>query len=142
MLKKLGKEKTVKLNPNFRLKYGTVDALNFKAIYLQMESWVQPINNEVDHKKSVSYLKNIAYNVIYNTINRNLFSDRFIIDLDLRTSGMNVDRRSFMCLEVTLYVKDDTQFKSSKITNQSIELLNEMTLKLENNNFSFKTTKK
>ena len=142
MLKKLGKEKTVKFNPNFRLKYGTVDALNFKAIYLQMESWVQPINNEVDHKKSVSYLKNIAYNVIYNSINRNLFSDRFIIDLDLRTSGMNVDRRSFMCLEVTLYVKDDTQFKSSKITNQSIVLLNEMTLKLENNNFSFKTTKK
>lgn len=142
MLKKLGKEKSVKFNPNFRTKYGTVDAADFKAIFLQVESWVQPVNNEVDHKKSVTYLKNIAYNAIYGNIDRSLFSDRFIIDLDLRTSGMNVDKRSFMCLEVTLYIKDGTQFKSPKINNQSIKLLNEMTSRLENNNFSFKTTKK
>lgn len=141
MLKKLGKEKVLNLNTNFRLKYGTVDATNFKAIFLQLESWVQPISIEVENKKSAAYIRNIAYNVLREKLDKDLFSSRFIIDLDLHTSGMSVDRRSFMCLEVTLYIKDNTPFKSPKIANQSIEILNEMVLRLENNNYNFKSTK-
>jgi hypothetical protein len=142
MLTKLGKEKTLRLNDNFRLKYGTTNAKQFTSLYLQIESWVQPINEDVDFKRSVTYLRKVAYNSVYNNLNRELFASKYIVDLDLRTSGMSADRRSFMCLEVTLFVKRSTTFKSDEITNEVTRLLSTISKDLENNKFSFKPKKK
>lgn len=142
MLTKLGKEKNVRLHKNFRLKYGTVDAKNLTAVYLEAQSWVQPTSDESDHKRSVTYLKKVAFNSIYNNLNRDLFKDKFIIDLDLRTSGMSVEKRSFMCLEVTLFIKKPIDFKSAELANHMIKLLSVITADLEKNKFSFKSRKK
>ena len=35
-----------------------------------------------------------------------------IVDLDLRSSGIQKGKRSFMNLEITLFVKESTDFKS------------------------------
>ena len=42
MFCKFGKEKRVLKNNEFRIKYGTVDALKLNSIYIVIESWVQP----------------------------------------------------------------------------------------------------
>lgn len=142
MLTKLGKEKTLNLNPNFRLKYGTIDAKDFSSIYLETQAWVQPNCDEINFKNSVAYLKKIAFNSIYNNLDRSIFKDRFIINLDLRTSGMSLKRRSFMCLEVTLYLNQSQSFKSDAIAFNAAKLLTEITADLEKNKFTFKPKKK
>jgi hypothetical protein len=42
MFSKFGKEKQLFKNDSFRVKYGTIDALKLNAIYVNIESWVQP----------------------------------------------------------------------------------------------------
>lgn len=142
MVTKLGKERKLCLNENFRLKYGTVNFKDLKTIFLQVDSWVQPINEEIDFKKSVCFLKKVVYNSLSDNINRNIFASKFIIDLDLRTSGMSTSRRSFMNLEITLFMKSDIPFQSDVLKENAEMLFNGITNKLEQNNFNFKPTKK
>ena len=42
-----------------------------------------------------------------------LFEQTNIVDLDFRSSGIQVGKRSFMNLEVTLFIKEHMDFKSS-----------------------------
>ena len=50
---------------------------------------------------------------ILEIYNKSLFREHFIVDLDLRTSGIQLEKRSFMNLEITLFVKDkNMDFKS------------------------------
>ena len=39
---KFGKEKKLFTDERFRVKYGTIDAVKLNAVYLNVESWVQP----------------------------------------------------------------------------------------------------
>jgi hypothetical protein len=47
-----------------------------------------------------------------------IFHSKFIVDLDLRTSGITLGKRSFMNLEITLYTKTELDFKSIKLKNE------------------------
>jgi hypothetical protein len=47
-----------------------------------------------------------------------MFHSKFIVDLDLRTSGICLGKRSFMNLEITLYAKTEIDFKSIKLKNE------------------------
>ena len=60
--------------------------------------------------------------IVYNLKCPN-FKQQSIVDLDIRTKGIKLEKRSFMNLEITLYV--DTQFdvKSKEIKNIIKELL-------------------
>jgi hypothetical protein len=49
--------------------------------------------------------------IIFDYVNRHLFEEKFIVDLDLRYSGITKGKKSFMNLEITLYLnKDDVDF--------------------------------
>ena len=41
-----------------------------------------------------------------------IFEKHNIVDLDLRSSGIQVGKRSFMNLEITLFLKEHMEFKS------------------------------
>ena len=98
--------------------YGTVDSKSLKSIYLNIQSWVEPKGLEMDWMRPVSILNKNIKTVLSEIINNNLFNDKFIVDLDLRTSGISLNKRSFMNLEVTFFVKNDTDFKSSELKNE------------------------
>ena len=45
-----------------------------------------------------------------------IFDDKFIVDLDLRSSGLTLGKKSFLNLEINLYLKDEgTDFKSNNL---------------------------
>ena len=52
--------------------------------------------------------------IIYNLKNEN-FKPQSIVDLDIRTKGIKLNKRSFMNLEVTLYVDNFFDVKSKNI---------------------------
>jgi hypothetical protein len=111
----LGEYKEVKIG------YGTVDSKNLKTIYLKFNSWVQPKNELHDYDYTINQTRRIIKSIVYNLKNEN-FKPQCIVDLDIKTKGIKLEKRSFMNLEVTLYVEKffDVKQKSTKTTVKNI----------------------
>jgi hypothetical protein len=111
---KKGKFITIGTYNNVRLGYGTVDFKNLKTIYVQLSSWTQPTekNSEVD--KLISRKRKNIKDTIY-ILNSELFKKESIVDLDIKTKGIKSSKRSFMDLEITLFVNKQFDIRSKEI---------------------------
>ena len=67
-----------------------------------------------------------------------------LIDLDIRHSGISLDKKSFMNLEITLFVKDGVLFKSQEMKDAVRKIIKEIYNKniSKNKYFDFFITKK
>jgi hypothetical protein len=97
-----------------KIGYGTVDFKNLKTIYLKLNAWVEPDNDTDDFNQLISKTRRNIKEIIYNLKNEN-FKSQCIVDLDIRTKGIKLNKRSFMNLEVTLYVDNFFDVKSKDI---------------------------
>jgi len=140
---KKGKSCTVKGYKNFKCSYGTVDSKNFKSIYINLQSWVKPRNHQENWERVVSNFHRKLKNFIGEILNQFTFENKFIVDLDLRSSGISVNKKSFMNLEITLFVKGDLDFKSTKIKSSVKEIVDSISKEIFKNNdlFTFHLTK-
>ena len=130
---KKGKSCEIKGFKNFKCGYGTVDSKNLKSIYLNIQSWVEPIIDETNWDRPVSLLSRNIKSTTQEILNKELFEDKLIVDLDLRTSGISMRKKSFMNLEITFFIKKQIDFKSSEIKN----FLKEIIIGIEKDNFKF-----
>ena len=115
---KKGKSCVVKGYKNFKTSYGTVDSKNLKSIYINIQSWVEPKKFLDNWNREVSYLNKLIKQLLLEITDKFMFHNKFIVDLDLRTSGIFLGKRSFMNLEITLYTKTEIDFKSVKLKNE------------------------
>ena len=140
------KGKSVKLNLYNPIKsvYGTVDSKNLKSVYINIQSWVTPKDEYDNWNRVVSNLSREIKHSVYNSINTNLFQNKSIVDLDLRTSGISHGKKSFFNLEINLYTTNELDFKSIEIKDSVKNIVQS----IYNNNittnkyFDFSTTKK
>lgn len=111
------KGKTVKLNGfrNSKVSYGTVDSKDLKSLYLNIQTWVEPKEYQQNWDRVVLNMNRAIKHSVYNNLDKNLFNENFIVDLDLRTSGLQLKKKSFMNLEVNLYLTEPIDFKSLKL---------------------------
>jgi hypothetical protein len=109
------KGKTAKLSgfKSSKVSYGTVDSKNLKSIYINIQTWVEPKDSYDNWTRIVLNMSRAVKHVVFNCLDRNLFDEKFIVDLDLRTSGIQYKKRSFMNLEITLYTLEEMDFKSA-----------------------------
>ena len=107
---------------NVKIGYGTVDFKNLKTIYLKLNSWVQPENDTEDYNQTILRTRRKIKESIYNLKDSN-FKNQCIVDLDIRTKGIKLEKRSFMNLEITLYVEKQFDVKSKEIKNTIKNLL-------------------
>ena len=105
-----------------KIGYGTVDFKNLKTIYLRLNSWVQPENETDDFNQTIHKSRRKVKEIIYNQKNP-YFKQQSIVDLDIRTKGIKLEKRSFMNLEITLYVEKQFDVKSKEIKNYVKDLL-------------------
>ena len=140
MFCKFGKEKKLVNNNQFRIKYGTIDALKLNSIYIDIESWVQP-KEDINYESYIRLMRRQVILAMNHNLDLNFFNDNFIIDLDLRSSGMGVKRKSFMLLEVTLYPKVKPKFNSISLATKVTEVCNLITEVLLKNKFTFNANK-
>jgi hypothetical protein len=111
---KTGKYISIGEYNNVKIGYGTVDFKNLKTIYLKFNSWLQPENDTEDFNLIISKTRRSIKENIYNLKNEN-FKPQSIVDLDIRTKGIKLEKKSFMNLEVTLYVEKTFDIKSKDI---------------------------
>ncbi len=105
-----------------KIGYGTVDFKNLKTIYLKLNSWIQPENETDDFDQTIHKTRRKVKEIIYNLKNPN-FKQQSIVDLDIRTKGIKLEKRSFMNLEITLYVDRQFDVKSKEIKNNVKDIL-------------------
>jgi hypothetical protein len=115
---KKGKSCVLKGYRNFKTSYGTVDSKNLKSTYINIQSWVEPKKSLENWGREVSFLNRLIKQLLLDITDKFIFHNKFIVDLDLRTSGITPGKRSFMNLEITLYVKTDMDFKSIRLKNE------------------------
>jgi hypothetical protein len=99
---------------NVKYGYGTVDFKNLKTIYVKLNSWLQPENETDDYDYLISKSRRKIKELIYN-LNNSSFKQQSIVDLDIRTKGIKIEKRSFMNLEITLYVEKQFDIRSKEI---------------------------
>lgn len=142
MLRKLGKQKSLKEKNGFRIKYGTINYQQPKSIYVIIETWIQP-ESERDFESEVKRLSKNIRKVVYENHDKSLYNDYVIVDIDLRSSGMTPNKRSFMSIELTLFPNKLLQFPDDRYTETITNITNIIIDNLQNNNnYTFNTTKK
>ena len=119
---KIGKYIPLGTYNDVKIGYGTVDFKNLKTIYLKLNSWVQPENETDDFDHMIHKSRRKIKDIIYN-LKDSHFNQQSIVDLDIRTKGIKLEKRSFMNLEITLYVDKQFDVKSKEIKNNVKDIL-------------------
>lgn len=140
------KGKSVKLNLYQPIKsiYGTVDSKNLKSVYINIQSWITPKYDTENWNRVVGNLNREIKHSVFNSINQKIFQDKSIVDLDLRTSGISLGKKSFFNLEVNLFTLSELDFKSNEIKNsvkQIVQNIFKNNIK-QNKHFEFSISKK
>jgi hypothetical protein len=111
------KGKTCKIQGFKKMKsvYGTVDSVDFKSVYLNIQTWVLPIKHSLNWSRVVLNMSREIKHLIFELLDKDMLKDNFIVDLDLRASGIVVSKKSFLNLEINFYLKEEMDFKSEKL---------------------------
>jgi len=110
---KTGKFIPMGFHQNIKIGYGTIDYKNLKTIYITLNSWVSPELMD-DYNQIISKTRRSIKNFIYNTDDC-WFKKESIVDLDIRTKGIKKEKKSFMNLEITLFVKKQFDIKEKDV---------------------------
>jgi len=101
---KTGKKLNLSLDNRFKINYGTVNVKNPVSIYLQMSTWIKPLEHYDDYDNLIKKLTKDYKQSLNHSLKNSLFDDRkWIVDLDLRKSGMDKDKKSFMSVDTVLF---------------------------------------
>jgi hypothetical protein len=111
---KIGKYIPLGEYKNVKIGYGTVDCKNLKTVYLKLNSWVQPNDDDYNFETLLSKSRKKIKNYI-NDLSDEKFKSQCIVDLDVKTKGIKLDKRSFMNLEITLFVNQQFDVKHKEI---------------------------
>ena len=89
------KGKTISINQYDSLKtfYGTVDSKELKSIYINIQTWVTPLEDKDSWTNVVNTLTRSIKHSVFSSLDKELFRENFIVDLDLRTSGIRKDKK-------------------------------------------------
>jgi hypothetical protein len=134
------KGKTTKLSgyKSFKSHYGTIDSQNLKSIYINIQTWVEPKIEVENWNRVVQNMSRSFKHSILNHINKEIFDVKFIVDLDLRTSGLQLNKKSFMNLEITLFLIESIDFKSPILKKHIKKLIKDIFGDVLNKNKYFK----
>lgn len=125
---KKGKFIPINVYNNVKIGYGTVDFKNLKTIYIQLNSWIQASHQESDFEKIIlKTQRKIKEKIRESTYD--YFKKESIVDLDIKTKGIKTTKRSFMDLEITLFVDKPFDVKSKEIK----KIINDLSLNIIDN---------
>jgi hypothetical protein len=131
---KKGKTSKIQGFKTAKVLFGTVDSVNLKSLYLNIQTWVEPKKDVDNWSRVVLNLSRAVKHSVYEKTKNTMFDDKFIVDLDLRSSGLNLNKKSFMNLEINFYLNDTTlNFKDREVK----DTLKEITSQIFSDNFKF-----
>jgi len=128
---------------SIKVTYGTVDSKNLKSVYLNIQTWATPVISSDNWNRVVANLSRNIKHTILDLVDLETFQSNYIVDLDLRTSGIQLNKKSFMNLEMTFFMKTEIDFKSNELKDklkQIAKFVYQENMK-KNPNFDFTVSK-
>ena len=142
---KKGKTSNITGFKTAKIIYGTVDSIELKSLYLNIQTWVEPIDDNDNWARTVLNLSRAIKHSIYESLDDKIFNTKFIVDLDLRSSGLKFQKKSFMNLEINFFViQSGIDFKDTEIKKSLTNITSKIFRDNFNDNefFNFYLTKK
>lgn len=140
------KGKSVKLNlySSIKTTYGTVDSKELKSIFVNIQSWVTPKREQENWRRIVNCLCRDIKCCVNDSLDKEIFKENTIVDLDLRTSGIAYGKKSFFNLELNLFLDKSVDFKSNEIKESIKKIIKEIYRNniIQNIHFDFSPSKK
>ena len=119
---KRGKELNLTLNHNYKTSVGTVDNKNPKSVYINISTWGEPkfeVEDKKNYENKVNKIRRGVRQNLFANLNDSLFKLKStIVDLDLRSSGISNDKRSFMCCEAIMFQKKMLPVNSTEMKDE------------------------
>lgn len=127
---------------NVKIGYGTVDYKNLKTIYLKFNSWLSPMDDSEDYDYVILTSRKKIKNLIYNKKIPH-FKKESIVDLDIKSNGIKSSKKSFMNLEITLFVNEYFDIKNKDVKNEIKDIIIEVVEEclIDKSLFNFHKTK-
>lgn len=100
-MKKNGKQIST-INKNFKIKKYTLDSNTTNSISLDLNSWIIP-KYEIEDLKILQKLQFEIKLFLFENINYQIFKKSFITDLDIRVRNINLPKKTYYSLTITLY---------------------------------------
>jgi hypothetical protein len=94
--------------------------------------------------KQITILERNIKQVVIDTINKKIFKETFIVDLDVKLSGLSYGKKSFVNLEITLFTTQIMDFREQGIKNNIKDISDAIYVDcfLNSKDFNFSLTKK
>ena len=140
---KTGKRIPLVVDSKFKSHIGTVDSKNLKSLYIQFSSWVEPVSESSCWGGVVKNFKKSIKTEMSGLINLDNFKPKVIVDLDLRSSGISLSKRSFMKCEITMFTNQKLSLKDKNLVTE-LELKTNRLINKEttsNKHFNFYSSK-
>ena len=100
-MKKNGKQVTT-VNENFKIQKYTLDVKTNNSISLDFNSWITP-NYEIEDFKILQKLQFEIKLFLFENLNYQIFKKSFIVDLDIRMRNINLPKKTYYDLNITLH---------------------------------------
>lgn len=102
MAVRLNSEKKID-NPDFKLKIGTTNKLNPQVIYIEGRGFISPTEERESYERDLYEIKHTFNKTIGNNIKKyGIFENNYILDFQIATSGIKIDKKSFMSFQFLL----------------------------------------
>ena len=120
IITKNGKQLATKNYDNYRVLSGTVDNKNPKALYISISAWGEGlIKGDINYTNVIRSITKDIKKALSVNLDKNLFySDRCIIDFDMRESGISYGKKSYMNCEITLFQKNLFKLQENNIQDE------------------------
>lgn len=145
MIIKTGKQLIKKSYMNYNVVYGTVDNKNPKALYVNISAWGEPKDENIeDYAPAIRHLNKRLKSKLFEGLDSNLFQvKRTIVDFDMRESGIEYGKRSYMNCEITLFQNHTFKLQEKIIQENLDDILNNIICGVLDNTiyFDFHKTK-
>lgn len=86
---------------------GCVNNKILKSVFLRHQFWVQPRHEIEEPERLIRMIRRETKLVVLESLNKKVFKEHFIVDLDLRAFGMRLGKPSFLSIETTLFPKNE-----------------------------------
>ena len=144
MITKTGKQLITHDYMNYNVIYGTVDNKNPKSLYLTISAWGQPNQQPItNYTKALRNITKRLKTVLHNNLDSKLFQvNRTIVDFDMRVSGIEYGKRSYMNCEITLFQRNTFKLQEKQIQDSFDELIHNIINNVFDDNIYFKFHKR
>lgn len=143
---RLNSEKKIE-NDSFKLKIGTTNKINPMVIYVEGKAFISPEDDKEDYAKDIAEIKHVFKQSISDGLcTTDVFDNKYIIDFQVASSGIAVNKKSFLSFQFLVRQKRDNIMKLTDVKARTEGMILNIVDSLKNaileHNFSLTKTKK